>query len=307
MSGIASSAAGTALSIAALVVFLSWVLLFVLLLALYAAVILARKRRRPALTPGGARLGEGQARGLLTPVRGLGQGVPPAGLDELRQADPGFDEQLLLDAAQTATLLIFVASATGDEKPISRVVTESYWRTPLARIMQTTARDRRASDDFGARNPRASRARQQNVAVDYQSSAPELIAVRLGSAQEVCVRVAFGQLAAIVRPGAAAFAAGAAATSLTSGFASIGRSVLAQSAEDKQPTVSWVGTEGHYDLTFVRPAGALTDPAAALADRTCPTCGVTYRSELATACEHCGATRPRPWGQWLLASAVPAA
>jgi hypothetical protein len=48
------------------------------------------------------------------------------------------------------------------------------------------------------------------------------------------------------------------------------------------------------------------DPAAALADRTCTTCGATDRSELATACEHCGAARPVPWGQWQLASADPA-
>jgi hypothetical protein len=45
---------------------------------------------------------------------------------------------------------------------------------------------------------------------------------------------------------------------------------------------------------------------AVLADRTCVTCGATYRSELATACAHCGTARAVPWGQWRLASADPA-
>jgi hypothetical protein len=202
-------------------------------------------------------------------------------------------------------LLVFVANSTGDEQPISRVVTESYWHTHQARIMHVVARDRRTSAEFDAQDPSGSRARQQMVVVDYQASGSDLVYVRLGAEQEVCVRVAVGQLGAMVRPGAAAMAASASATSLTSGFASIGRAV-AEQADQAPSNVSWIGADSHYDLTFVRPAGTQTDPAAALADRTCTTCGATYQSELTVACEHCGAARPMPWGQWRLASAVPA-
>jgi hypothetical protein len=93
---------------------------------------------------------------------------------------------------------------------------------------------------------------------------------------------------------------------VTSGFVSVGRAVAAEASDQKRDSVSWTGADGHYDLTFVRPAGSLTDPAAVLADRTCSTCGATYQSELAVACQHCGAARPMPWGQWRLASAAPA-
>jgi hypothetical protein len=69
--------------------------------------------------------------------------------------------------------------------------------------------------------------------------------------------------------------------------------------------VAWVASGGHYALTFSRPSGRTTDPAAALADRTCVTCGATYQSELAIACQHCQAPRPLPWGDWRLADAQP--
>jgi len=308
MTGLAASTVSTAISIAAFVVVLSWVALFAILLGSYAAIVLARKaRHRSAANPAPGQ-GTGQeAHGVpRQPTRGPGSGVPPAGLDAIRQADPNFDEQLLLDAAQTAALLMFVAVATGDEAPIARVVTKSYWHTPQGRILQTVARDRRTEGEFARDNPRGSRARQQTIPIDYQASAPELTTVQLGGRQEVHVRVAFGQLAAIIRPGAGALADSAAAKSLTSGFVSMGKSVAAQAADGTRQNVSWVGSEGHYDLTFVRPAGAQTDPAAALAERTCTTCGATYRSELATACQHCGTARPVPWGQWQLAAAYPA-
>jgi hypothetical protein len=305
MSGIASSAVGTAISIAALVVVLSWVLLIAVMFGTYAALVVARKARgsSPGVMTGSP--GRGYAPRPAASIHRPRTGFLPAGLRALRQVDPNFDEQLLLDAAQTAMLLIFVANSTGDEQPISRVVTESYWHTPQARVMHTVARDRRSSAQFDAQNPDGSRMRQHMVVVDYQASASSLVSVRLGSQQEVCVRVAVGQLGAVVRPGAAAMAASASATSLTSGFASLGRAV-AEQADQSPANVSWVGANGHYDLTFVRRAGVQTDPAAALASRTCTRCGATYRSELATACQHCGAARAKPWGQWQLASAVPA-
>jgi len=69
--------------------------------------------------------------------------------------------------------------------------------------------------------------------------------------------------------------------------------------------VSWLGAGGRYDLVFVRPADARTDPSAAHADRTCRTCGAAFRSELAVACAYCGAERPLPWGRWRLADPMP--
>jgi hypothetical protein len=305
MHGIAADAVRTAFAFAEVVLFLSWVLFFAVLILFYALVLLGRKRRvtsGPRAT-GVARAAAAARAGL---ARSAAAGRPPAGLDALHRADPRFDEQLLLDAARTATMLMFVATATGDEAPISRVVTESFWQTTHGRVVHTAARDRRSGNDIAAESPGGSKARQQNVPVDYQASAAELTAVQLGNEQQVCVRVAYGELFAIVRPGAAAFAAGATASSLTSGFISMARAIAVDASGSQQAAVAWVGADGHYDLAFVRPAGLQTDPAAALADRTCPTCGATYRSELATACQHCGTERPMPWGQWRLASAVPA-
>jgi hypothetical protein len=299
MTATASDALRTAIGIAGLVVFFSWLLLFAVLLGLYLAIVMMRSRRARSV-------GSAAAAPRAVVARGPGGGQHPAGLDALHQADPHFDEQLLLDAAQTVTLLMFAATATGDEAPLSRVVTESFWHTTQGRIVQITARDRRTSNKFDASNPGWSKANQQNVPVDYQASAAELTDVRLGHEQEVRVRVAFGELAAIVRPGAAAFAASASATSFRSAIFSTGMAVAAEASDEKQDGVSWVGADGHYELTFVRPEGAHTDPAAALADRTCTNCGATYQSELATTCQHCGAERPMPWGQWRLASAVPA-
>jgi hypothetical protein len=301
MNGIASGTAHTAISIgfeiAVLVVVGSWVLLFAVLLLFYLALVIAHRGRRPSV-PSSAAVPRAPA------ARGPRAGSLPAGMDALRRADPHFDEQLLLDAAQTALLLMFAATATGDEAPLSRVVTRSFWQTTQGRGVHTIARDRRTSNEYAASNPNGSKARQQNVPVDYQASAPELTSLRLGgAAQEICVRVAFGELVAYVRPGAAAFTAAASATSVTSSLAAMGRAVAAQASDNKQDSVSWAGVDGHYDLTFVRPAGAQTDPAAALADRTCATCGATYMSEFAVACEHCGTARPMPWGQWRLASA----
>jgi hypothetical protein len=304
MNGIAADAVRSAFAFAEVVLFLSWVLFFAVLILFYVLVLAGRKRR---VTSGPRATGVATA--AAAPGARLARsaaGRKPAGLDALNRADPRFDEQLLLDAAQTATMLMFVATATGDEEPISRVVTESFWQTTHGRVLHTAARDRRTSNEIAAESPGGSKARQQNVPVDYQASAAELTAVRLGNEQEVCVRVAFGELFAIVRPGAAALAAGATASSLTSGFISMAKAIAADASGSQQAAVAWVGADGHYDLTFVRPAGLHTDPAAALADRTCSTCGTTYRSELATACQHCGTERPMPWGQWRLASAVPA-
>jgi hypothetical protein len=291
MSGTASSAAGVAFSVAVLVVVLSWLALIAVMIGFYAFVVLARKRPVPA------------ALGAVVTRRPGGVHLP--GLDALRRADPSFDAQLLLDAAQTAMLLMFVATSTGDEAPISRVVTQPFWQTTRGRVLRTTARDTRRINEDAEGSGGSPRMRQQNVPVDYQASAAELVAVRLGNLQEVCVRVAYGELFAIVRPGAAAFAAGASATTLRTGFIALGRAVAEQASDNRQEDVSWVGADGHYHLTFVRPAGVQTDPAAALADRTCTTCGATYQTELATACQHCGTPRPMPWGQWRLASAVP--
>jgi len=55
-------------------------------------------------------------------------------VNALRSADTNFDEQLLLDAALTATLLVFAAMTTGDVALTSRLVTDSFWQTPFGKI-----------------------------------------------------------------------------------------------------------------------------------------------------------------------------
>lgn len=95
----------------------------------------------------------------------------------------------------------------------------------------------------------------------------------------------------------------ASATSLASLAASFGTAV--GEGLSQVPAPSWLAWAGQYDLVFIRPAGAQTDPDAAMASRTCTVCGATYRSELAAACANCQAARPLPWGEWRLASLTP--
>ncbi len=100
-----------------------WILLFATLL-IYMAVLLTSRRRTQRRRDAAPR--------IVTRV-----GTVPPGLDALRRADPGFDEQVLLDAALTATFLMFAATSTGNEAPIRRVVTESFWATPFGVVTRT--------------------------------------------------------------------------------------------------------------------------------------------------------------------------
>src|ERR1700733_15894570 len=105
--------------IVVLVVIGTWILLLAVLL-IYAAVVYSRRdrvqRQRRVLPRSPARPRSGRL---------------PAGVTALRDSDPAFDEQLLLDAAQTATFLVFAAMTTGDVAPIGRLVTSSFWQTPF--------------------------------------------------------------------------------------------------------------------------------------------------------------------------------
>jgi hypothetical protein len=288
----AGRAGADALGIFWAVVIASWILLFAVMLGLAVVVYGARgrsRRRAAAAGPPPPRLT-----------------ASPPGLAALMRSDAHFDEQLLLDAALTATLLVFAATTTGDEGPLRRLVTDRFWQTPFGQITSTVARDRRRdSRQAAADAARGSVSKRWIIPLDYHPSVPEIVAVDLNGMQRVSVRVAFGQLQAMVRPGAVDYAAGAAAPNFASAVTSIARSVAVDVGDGQTQAVSWVASGGHYDLKFVRPANARTDPRAALSDRTCTTCGATYRSELAIACAHCGAARAMPWGEWRLAEAVP--
>ena len=143
--------------------------------------------------------------------------------------------------------------------------------------------------------------RRARLPADYQASAPELVALELGARQRARIRVSFSQLLAVVAPGAGAQTAMASAANLPSLAASFG-GVMSERMNGAAAGLSWLSWAGRYDLDLIRPGNAQTDPGAALASRTCPACGATYRSELATACSHCRAERPLPWGLWRLAS-----
>jgi hypothetical protein len=286
-----------AFGIIELIVIVGWVLMFVILFGLLAINIVSRgraQRRRPEP--------DQPATGLL--ARAVAH---PPELAALRRADPAFDEQLLLDAALTATMLMFAASSTGEDAPIKRLATGSFWQTTIGRLTAIRARDRRREGAEVALDRAAGRrVRQWYIPLDYQPSMPELAAVQVGATEhKVVVRVSYSQLQALLRPGAADLAATATATSLPSAAASFGRAFAAQTSNVKVQGVSWIAAGGQFDLVFVRPTEARTNPAAALADRTCTTCGAAYRSELATACAHCGADRPLAWGDWRLADALP--
>ena len=287
-----ASAVGSVLGIAGLVVFFSWVLMFVVLFGMLIAVTALRGRRQR----------QGQDGEPPAPAADPADPLLPARLAELRAADPRFDEQLLLDVAQAACLLMFAAQSTGDEEALRRLAAPSFWSTFFGRYIALNARDARL-----ARDPRTGRGtssrRHARFPVDFQATAPELVGVELGAWQRARVRVSFSQLRAVLAPGARGQTAAATATSLGSMASALGASVSSQagSSGSRGSELSWMSWAGRYDLDFTRPAGARTDPAAALASRTCAACGAAYRSDLATHCAHCRAERPLAWGEWRLA------
>jgi len=79
---------------------------------------------------------------------------------------------------------------------------------------------------------------------------------------------------------------------------------MSQQLGNSAAGLCWLSWAGKYDLVFTRPAGARTDPRAAIANRTCAGCGAAYQSELATTCEHCHAARPAALDTWRLADAT---
>lgn len=289
-STVLASTVRSAFGWAAFVIFLSWVLLFVLLIGTLVAITLMRGRRERQ------RQIQGAAETSIS--RPSTAPLLPARLAQLRSADSSFDEQLLLEVAQMACLLMFAAQATGDEQAIRRLTAPAFWSTFSGRYTATTARSVRQN-----RDPHAPPTRQSRFPVDFQAAAPELIDLELGAWQQARIRVSFTQLRAIVSPGAEREAAAATVTSLGSLARSLGGNMndRMRSSGTFTTGLGWVSWSGRYDLVFLRPGGARTDPAAALASRTCAVCGATYRSDLAVECAHCHTERPLAPGQWQLA------
>jgi hypothetical protein len=281
----AASATGSALGVVVLVVIAAWALMFAVMfgLLIYLTVLRGRRQRRKRVEPGPA--------------------VPadpnlPAVLEQARQADPYFDEQLLLDASQLICLILFAAISTADEDAIRHLAAASFRSTFFGRYVSSAARSARLQR-AQEQGRRAGSRRQARLPVDYQALAPELISLDLRQ-QRACIRVSFSQLRAVVAPGAQGQTAAASATSLSSLAMSFGGAV-GQQMNNSVKGLSWLSWAGKYDLDFIRPPGARTDPRAAIANRTCSACGATYRSELAVACAHCHAERPVAWDTWRLA------
>ncbi len=279
------------LGVIELVVFVSWALMFAVLFGMLICVTVLRGRRL-------------RRRRAAPPVaygRPASYGDPylPARLAEARHADPYLDVQLLLDAAQMACMVMFAAMSTGDEQAMRRLAAPSFWRTFFGRYVRSSARAARMQRIMDAGRGRASR-RHARLPVDYQASAPELIGLELGPQQCARVRVSFSQLRVVVAPGAAGQTAMASATSLTSLAISFG-GAMGQQMNNSASGLPWLALAGRYDLAFTRPAGARTDPRAALTSRNCTACGATYQSELAIVCAHCRTDRPMLWGTWRLA------
>lgn len=192
--------------------------------------------------------------------------------------------------------------STGEEALLRALAQKSFWATPFGRFVALSARDRRR-EEAGAARSGVSRSRQQRCPLDYQASVPELSDVELRGQERVSVRIAFSQLHAVARPGAAQVASAASAASVRSLASAVAKGAGA-GMSGSRAEVSWVRAYGHFDLVFARQAGTRTNPSAALSSRTCPACGATYRSEVARACSYCGSERPPPWGPWRLASAT---
>ena len=279
-----ASAAKTAAGVVVLIVIASWALLFAVLfgLLIYVTVLRGRRQSRKRVAPGPAVSADPNL---------------PAILAQARQADRYFDEQLLLDASQLICLVMFAAISTGDEEAIRRLAAASFWSTVFGRYVRSAARSARLQriQEQGGRGSR----RQARLPVDYQALAPELISLDLGQ-QRACIRVSFSQLRAVVAPGAQRQTAMASATSLSSLAVSFG-GAMNERLNNSAAGLSWLSWAGKYDLVFTRPPGTRTDPRAAIASRTCSSCGGTYRSELATTCAYCQAERPVAWDTWRLA------
>jgi len=282
---VADSAIGSAFGVVVLIVIAAWALMFAVMfgMLIYLTVLRGRRQRRKRVEPGPA--------------------VPadphlPTVIEQARRADPYFDEQLLLDASQLICLILFAAIATGDEDAISRLAAPSFWSTFFGRYTRNAARSARLQRVQEQARQAGSR-RHARLPVDYQALAPELISLDPRQ-QRACVRVSFSQLRAVVAPGAQGQTAAASATSLSSLAMSFGGAVD-QQMNNSVPGLSWLSWAGQYDLGFIRPPGAKTDPRAAIANRTCSACGAAYRSDLAVSCAHCHAERPLAWEAWRLA------
>ena len=281
---LAGSAAKSAVGVVVLIVIAGWALLFAVLfgLLIYVTVLRGRRQSRKRVAPG--------------PVVSADPNLP-AVLAQARHADPYFDEQLLLDASQLICLVMFAAISTGDEEALRYLAAPSFWSTFFGHYVRSAARSARLQ----RRQEQGRRAgsRQARLPVDYQALAPELISLDLRE-QRACIRVSFSQLRAVVAPGAQGQTAMAAATSVSSRAVSFG-GAMSKQLNNSVAGLSWLSWAGQYDLVFTRPPGSRTDPRAAIANRTCSSCGATYRSELATTCAHCHADRPVAWGTWRLA------
>ena len=288
---LASSTAGTAVGIIIIAIVIgSWALLFAVLIGTLLTVVVMRGRRD-------------RNRQAAPPVAAVADPNLSIRLAEVRRADPHFDEQLLLEAAQMACLVMFAAMSDGDEQFIRYLTVPSFWSTFMGRYLRVKARDARRARS-STKDPDLASSHVARLPVDYQAIAPELLSFELAGPQRASVRVSFNQLQVMIAPGAAAEAAMASAKSLGSLAASFGGAMavgMAQSNAD----LGWVSWAGKYDLVFTRPGSTQTDPGAALASRTCTRCGATYGSELSTACGHCRAERPLAWGLWRLASITP--
>lgn len=282
------SVAGTVFAVFIIVVIASWALMLVLMIGMLIVVVLTRGRQA--------------RRRRETPPAGADPNLPVR-LAEVRRADPAFDPQLLLEAAQMVCLVMFAAMTNGDEEAIRWLATPSFWPTFFGRYQKTVARDARRQRAV-AKDPDSAYRRYLRLPVGYQASAPELISIEPGPRQRARVRVSFDQLRVVVSSSAAGEVAMASATSLGSLAAGFGQ-VFGEKVSDAQPRstpgLAWLQWSGKYDLAFDRPGDARTDPAAAVASRTCARCGATYMSEFSTECEHCHAQRPLAWGLWRLA------
>jgi hypothetical protein len=280
----AQSATGSALEVLVLVIIAAWALMFAVLfgILIYVTLLRGRRQRRQRVEPGPAVAADPRL---------------PVIVAQARQADPHFDEQLLLDASRLICLILFAAMTTGDEEAVRHLASPSFWSTFFGRYTRNAARSARLQRVQEQRRRGGSR-RQARLPVDYQTLSPELIALDLRQ-QRARVRVSFSQLRAVVAPGAGSQTAAASATSLSSLAMSFGGAVSQRT--NSVAGLSWLSWSGRYDLVFSRPPGARTDPRAAIANRICSGCGATYRSELATSCAHCHTERPVAWDSWRLA------
>jgi hypothetical protein len=230
------------------------------------------------------------------------------GLAAIRQRDPLFDEQVVIQTARRAQFFMFAAGLDGDERRLAQIATDGFWGSPAGTILreEVKTRQKRMAALGGL-----SGIPLLPMPLDYDAPEAEVQAVQADrdGVDRVTVRLAYRAESAVAGPGAAEMA------DVMAGRFSLSKARATQAERARQAggatavgdpnaplpvTSARIGHQGWYDFVFVRPTSARTATGDGTGGRQCHECGAPYRSDLDVACPHCQSTRRSSAGAWKL-------